>query len=59
MMPQLKSMLSQQRIVECGRLWNLKSPDQKQEYQERYIKLKTEYEANVDKYNQVKKSDCT
>nr|CAB3267476.1 Nucleolar transcription factor 1 [Phallusia mammillata] len=52
MMPQLKSMLSQKRIVECGKLWNQKTPAEKQEFHDRYIKMKLDYEENVDKYNQ-------
>ena len=45
-MAQLTHLSSQQRIVECGKLWNQKSNDDKMEYHKRHLKLKQEYEEN-------------
>ncbi|XP_076810928.1 nucleolar transcription factor 1-like [Clavelina lepadiformis] len=49
-MSTLKSMLSQNRIIECGRLWNLKSAEEKQHYHIRYLKLKEQYNENYKKF---------
>jgi len=56
MMPTLKELQSQQRIVEGGRLWNMKSDKEKSEYQSRYLEMKQNYEKELALYNQVRLS---
>ena len=54
MMPTLKELQNQQRIVECGRLWNMKSDKEKSGYQSRYLEMKQNYEKELALYNQVR-----
>jgi len=57
--PALKELQSQQRIVEWGRLWNMKSDKEKSEYQSRYLEMKQNYEKELALYNQVRLCDVS
>ena len=54
MMAKLPNLSSQKRIVECGRLWKLKSAEEKLEYHERHIKMKEQYEENYKDFFEVR-----
>lgn len=56
-MPNLKSMLGQKRIVECGRLWNLLDATKKQEYHNRCGEMKRKYEIDYSAYLEVTSSN--
>ena len=56
MMAKLTNLSSQQRIVECGKLWNQKSNEEKSHYHTRHLQLKQEYEANYKKFFEVSSS---
>nr|XP_009857508.1 transcription factor protein isoform X2 [Ciona intestinalis] len=51
-MSQFTTMQSQKRIVECGRLWNLKSAEEKQKYHQRFIQMKQQYEKKLQEFYQ-------
>ena len=59
MMPTLKELQSQQRIVEWGRLWNIRSDKEKSEYQSRFLEMKRNYEKELALYNQVRLRDVS